>query len=186
MKVMLSTLTLLDNKKVFQSIDKADLDLVLSYIKLITESVPYEKSSTLCPRNLRGMGLRLPLELGADTKSLEEVLQTIKSITTVAMQQIEDASLGSVRFFYQMTENMNGPEPCEGDIILLQTPGKLDKKGKLAKVTGTGKTSIDVMFPDNRKATYPRSDAILLYRPAWAGDNPFQTKKNVISTKRQP
>ena len=101
------------------------------------------------------------------------------------MEQIEAAALGSVSFFYQRTDNPNRPDPAVGDIVILKDQGKLDQKKRIARVVGLNKTSLKVQFPNRREGIYPRTDAILVYRPAW-GEDTLKVKKAVRRDESLP
>ena len=178
MKVILETLSLSDNKKLLENLDKSEFELLLSYVKMVFESVPFHKDTLLCPRNLRGVGIKLPWELKENIPMFGKALSTIKEVTWLALQAIENAALGNVNFFYQITNNPNGPVPEVGDIILLSDQGKLEKKKRLARITKLGKTSLVVELPNKKTRTYPRSDAVLIYRPAWHTDSLLQPSRS--------
>ena len=181
MKAILETLTLSDSKKLLENLDKPEFELLLSYVKLMFESLPYHRDTLLCPRNLRGVGVKFPWELRENIPLFGKALSTIKEVTWLALQAIEDAAIGDANFFYQKTDNPNGPVPQLGDVILLSDQAKLDSKKRLARITGLGKTSIVVELPNKKTRTYPRSDAVLIYRPAWQTDSLLQPSRSTFA-----
>ena len=146
-----------------------ELELCISYLKNIFESVPYFPYSDLCPKFVRGHSICLPYELYTEStkfKFWNETQVYIMATLNYFITELQHSDLAQNNFYYSLKKSNKGL-PKVNDICSIIKANILNtdsEKVKLGIVKSVGKTSAEVRFANGHVATYPFESIALLCR----------------------
>ena len=137
-----------------------ELELCISYLKNIFESVPYFSYSDLCPKFLRGHSICLPYELFTEStkfKFWHETQASIMATLNYFLTELQHSDLAQNNFYYSLKKANRG-RPKVNDICSIIKSNILNTDSeqlRLGIVKSVGKTSAEVKFANGHIASYP-------------------------------
>ena len=170
LKFLLKTLGKGNFKEKIKLLTPLEFELTMAYLKTALESVPYNPSSSLCPKLLKGESIMLPLELTAESqkfKDLQKAQNHILGTLDYFLEQLQKTQLSQNNFFYSAKRGKGGV-PKVNDLCLVVDKGldgKIENdKVRVGRVIEVGKTSAKLIFKNKHSNSYPFENLALVCR----------------------
>ena len=145
-----------------------ELDLLLAYTTKLINSRPYHPESPLAPCHLMGVKTLQPIELylNVSDKGLSNLEKTFKKLSAhyqAMVGHLKHLRLLDYRTWKTKTRTFAGPDPQEGDIVLVKDGQAVGQRAKIGRITKIFTTSANVMCtPANHVSKFKLDNLVLI------------------------